>query len=171
MAEEINLFGQLKFASQHLLNLGVFCGILYYFLKKPVSNFFNSRSEKIERSINSAKDTIESAQKIYDENSTKFNQIDSEVSNLRSTSNKVSENKVSEIIDNANSMVKLIEKDTEEIINLESAKINNQIEDEILNKAVELVQFDLKNSHDENKDSEIIRKYLNEVKKDVISYN
>ena len=68
-------------------------------------------------------------------------------------------------------MVKLIEKDTEEIINLESAKINNQIEDEILNKAVELVQFDLKNSHDENKDSEIIRKYLNEVKKDVISYN
>ncbi len=69
MAEEIDLLGQLKFASQHLLNLAVFIGILYYFLRKPVSSFFVARSQKIESSINSAKDIIETAQKVYDENS------------------------------------------------------------------------------------------------------
>jgi len=171
MAEEIDLLGQLKFASQHLLNLAVFIGILYYFLRKPVSSFFVARSQKIESSINSAKDIIETAQKVYDENSSKFSKIDSEISELRDNSNKVDENKVSEIMDNANSLVKLIEKDTVEIIELESKKINNQIEDEILNKAVKLAEHELSSEFDESKDTQIIKSFLGEVRNDVVSNN
>ena len=171
MAEEIDLLGQLKFASQHLLNLAVFIGILYYFLRKPVSSFFVARSQKIESSINSAKDIIETAQKVYDENSSKFSKIDSEISELRDNSNKVDENKVSEIMDNANSLVKLIEKDTVEIIELESKKINNQIEDEILNKAVKLAEYELSSEFDESKDTQIIQSFLGEVRNDVVGNN
>ena len=171
MAQEIDLLGQLKFASQHLLNLGVFIGILYYFLRKPVSSFFVARSQKIESSINSAKDIIETAQKVYDENSTKFSKIDTELSELRNNSNKVDENKVSEIMDNANSLVKLIEKDTVEIIELESKKINNQIEDEILNKAVKLAEHELSSDFDESKDTQIIKSFLGEVRNDVVGNN
>ena len=171
MAEEIDLLGQLKFASQHLLNLAVFIGILYYFLRKPVSSFFVARSQKIESSINSAKDIIETAQKVYDENSSKFSKIDSEISELRDNSNKVDENKVSEIMDNANSLVKLIEKDTVEIIELESKKINNQIEDEILNKAVKLAEYELSSEFDESKDTQIIKSFLGEVRNDVVGNN
>ena len=171
MAEEIDLLGQLKFASQHLLNLAVFIGILYYFLRKPVSSFFVARSQKIESSINSAKDIIETAQKVYDENSSKYSKIDSEISELRDNSNKVDENKVSEIMDNANSLVKLIEKDTVEIIELESKKINNQIEDEILNKAVKLAEYELSSEFDESKDTQIIKSFLGEVRNDVVSNN
>ena len=171
MAQEIDLLGQLKFASQHLLNLGVFIGILYYFLRKPVSSFFVARSQKIESSINSAKDIIETAQKVYDENSTKFSKIETEISELRNNSNKVDDNKVSEIMDNANSLVKLIEKDTVEIIELESKKINNQIEDEILNKAVKLAEHELSSDFDESKDTQIIKSFLGEVRNDVVSNN
>ena len=171
MAEEIDLLGQLKFASQHLLNLAVFIGILYYFLRKPVSSFFVARSQKIESSINSAKDIIETAQKVYDENSAKFSKIDSEISELRDNSNKVDENKVSEIMDNANSLVKLIERDTVEIIELESKKINNQIEDEILNKAVKLAEHELSSEFDESKDTQIIKSFLGEVRNDVVGNN
>ncbi|MEC7925080.1 MAG: ATP synthase F0 subunit B [Thermodesulfobacteriota bacterium] len=171
MAEEIDLLGQLKFASQHLLNLAVFIGILYYFLRKPVSSFFVARSQKIESSINSAKDIIETAQKVYDENSSKFSKIDSEISELRDNSNKVDENKVSEIMDNANSLVKLIERDTVEIIELESKKINNQIEDEILNKAVKLAEYELSSEFDESKDTQIIKSFLGEVRNDVVGNN
>ena len=171
MAQEIDLLGQLKFASQHLLNLAVFIGILYYFLRKPVSSFFVARSQKIESSINSAKGIIETAQKVYDENSTKFSKIDTEISELRNNSNKVDENKVSEIMDNANSLVKLIEKDTVEIIELESKKINNQIEDEILNKAVKLAEHELSSDFDESKDTQIIKSFLGEVRNDVVGNN
>ena len=171
MAQEIDLLGQLKFAAQHLLNLAVFIGILYYFLRKPVSSFFVARSQKIESSINSAKDIIETAQKVYDENSTKFSKIETEISELRNNSNKVDENKVSEIMDNANSLVKLIEKDTVEIIELESKKINNQIEDEILNKAVKLAEHELSSDFDESKDTQIIKSFLGEVRNDVVGNN
>ena len=171
MAQEIDLLGQLKFASQHLLNLAVFIGILYYFLRKPVSSFFVARSQKIESSINSAKDIIETAKKVYDENSSKYSKIDSEISELRDNSNKVDENKVSEIMDNANSLVKLIEKDTVEIIELESKKINNQIEDEILNKAVKLAEHELSSEFDESKDAQIIKRFLGEVRNDVVGNN
>ena len=171
MAQEIDLLGQLKFASQHLLNLAVFIGILYYFLRKPVSSFFVARSQKIESSINSAKDIIETAQKVYDENSTKFSRIETEISELRNNSNKVDDNKVSEIMDNANSLVKLIEKDTVEIIELESKKINNQIEDEILNKAVKLAEHELSSDFDESKDTQIIKSFLGEVRNDVVGNN
>ena len=171
MAQEIDLLGQLKFASQDLLYLGVFIGILYYFLRKPVSSFFVARSQKIESSINSAKDIIETAQKVYDENSTKFSKIETEISELRNNSNKVDDNKVSEIMDNANSLVKLIEKDTVEIIELESKKINNQIEDEILNKAVKLAEHELSSDFDESKDTQIIKSFLGEVRNDVVGNN
>ena len=130
-----------------------------------------ARSQKIESSINSAKDIIETAQKVYDENSSKFSKIDSEISELRDNSNKVDENKVSEIMDNANSLVKLIEKDTVEIIELESKKINNQIEDEILNKAVKLAEHELSSEFDESKDTQIIKSFLGEVRNDVVSNN
>ena len=54
MSEEINIVGQLKFASQHLFNLIVFIGILYYFLKDIVVKFFSSRSLKISKEIQEA---------------------------------------------------------------------------------------------------------------------
>ena len=108
MAEEINLVGQLKFASQHLFNLFVFVGILYYFLKRPVTSFFQSRSLNIENSINSAKDIIESAQKLYDDSSSKVSQIDNEVTQIRDSSNKICDNKVAEINDNASSKKKFL---------------------------------------------------------------
>ena len=130
-----------------------------------------ARSQKIESSINSAKDIIETAQKVYDENSTKFSKIETEISELRNNSNKVDENKVSEIMDNANSLVKLIEKDTVEIIELESKKINNQIEDEILNKAVKLAEHELSSEFDESKDTQIIKSFLGEVRNDVVGNN
>ena len=117
------------------------------------------------------RDRIETAQKVYDENSSKFSKIDSEISELRDNSNRVDENKVSEIMDNANSLVKLIEKDTVEIIELESKKINNQIEDEILNKAVKLAEHELSSEFDESKDTQIIKSFLGEVRNDVVGNN
>ena len=68
-------------------------------------------------------------------------------------------------------MVALIERDTKEIIKLETKKINNQIEDQILNKAVELALNDIKVSLTPQEDVKIIKNYLEEVKKDVISNN
>ena len=74
-------------------------------------------------------------------------------------------------MDNANSLVRLIENDTVEIIELESKKINDKIEDEILNKAINLAKHELNSEFDESKDSEIIKNFLGEVRNDGVSNN
>ena len=70
--EDLNIIGQLKLASQHLFNLNLFCALLYYLLRKPVSTFFSSRSQKIKNEIEEASIIIDDAQKAYDANSDKL---------------------------------------------------------------------------------------------------
>ncbi len=167
--EEINTVAQLKFASQHLFNLICFIGILYYFLKKPVSSFFVNRSKNIAESINTAKNIIEGAQQKYDENSMKINQLDNEVTLMNKSAENTVESKIEDINNNVNSMVSLIEKDTEEIIKLEKDKIDSQIQAAIIQKAIKISENDLRQQLTEEKDEELIMSYLVEVKKDVIS--
>ena len=167
--EEINTVAQLKFASQHLFNLICFIGILYYFLKKPVSSFFVNRSKNIEESINTAKNIIEGAQQKYDENSMRINQLDNEVALMNKSAENTVESKIEDINNNVNSMVSLIEKDTEEIIKLEKDKIDSQIQAAIIQKAIKISENDLRQKLTEEKDEELIMSYLVEVKKDVIS--
>ena len=167
--EEINTVAQLKFASQHLFNLICFIGILYYFLRKPVSTFFVNRSKNIEESINTAKNIIDDAQQKYDENSMKINQLDNEVTSINKSSENIVESKIDDINNNVNSMVSMIERDTEEIIKLESNKIDSQIRSAMIQKAIKISENDLKQKLTEEKDEELIMSYLVEVKKDVIS--
>ena len=167
--EEINTVAQLKFASQHLFNLICFIGILYYFLKKPVSSFFVNRSKNIEESINTAKNIIDGAQQKYDENSMKINQLDNEVTLMNKSAENTVESKIEDINNNVNSMVSLIEKDTKEIIKLEKDKIDSQIQAAIIQKAIKISENDLRQKITEEKDEKLIMSYLVEVKKDVIS--
>ena len=108
MAEELNIVGQLRFASQHLFNLIIFIGILYYFLRKPISDFFSSRSLKIRNEIDEATKIIESAQKSYDSNLGKMNLIDSDLDALRHSIDLITNKKISEITDNAHSVASKI---------------------------------------------------------------
>jgi len=169
MAEELNIVGQLKFASQHLFNLIVFIGILYYFLRKPVSDFFSSRSLKIRNKIDEATEIIESAQKSYDSNLGKMNLIDSDLDALRHSIDLITNKKISEITDNAHSVASKIRNDTIEIIELESIKLKNDIQAEVLKKAIELAQHEIKTDIDDHKDTKLISKFFEEVKQHAIS--
>ncbi|MBT89044.1 MAG: hypothetical protein CMN79_00940 [Spirochaetales bacterium] len=169
MAEELNIVGQLIFASKHLFNLIIFIGVLYYFLKKPISDFFSSRSLKIRNEIDEASRIIESAQKSYDKNLEKMNVIDSELDNLRHSIDLITNKKVSEITGNANSVASKIRNDTIEIIELESIKLKNDIQAEVLKKAIELAQHEMRTDIDDYKDTKLISKFFEEVKQNAVS--
>ena len=99
----------------------------------------------------------------------KINQLDNEVTSINKSSENIVESKIDDINNNVNSMVSMIEKDTEEIIKLESNKIDSQIQAAMIQKAIKISENDLKQKLTEEKDEELIISYLGEVKKDVIS--
>ncbi len=169
MSEEINIASQLKFASQHLFNLIVFIGILYYFLKDIIVKFFSNRSLKISKEIDEANKVIETSQEAYNASSQKINLIDSELTELRNSIDLVTNRKTNEIIENANFVADKIKKDTNDIINLESLRVQAEVEDSILNKALEIAQNEIANEVTSDKDSELIISFLSEVKHNAIS--
>ena len=171
MAEELNIIGQIRFASQHLFNLIIFFGVLYYLLKKPISDFFSSRSLKIKNEIDEATKIIDDAQKVYDENSQKINLIESRLSELRNSIDSIANKKISEIIENAHFMASKTKNDTTDIIKLESIKLTNDIHIEVLNKSIEFTRYELMSDIDETKDAMLISSFFEEVKQNVISNN
>ncbi|NSW88314.1 ATP synthase F0 subunit B [bacterium] len=169
MSEEINIASQLKFASQHLFNLIVFIGILYYFLKDIVVSFFSNRSKKISREIQEANKVIEASQEAYNSSSQKINLIDSELTELRNSIDLITSRKTNDIIDNANLVANKIKNDTHDIIQLESLKLQSEVENSILNKAIEVAQDEIATEVTNDKDSELIISFLSEVKQNAVS--
>ena len=169
MSEEINIASQLKFASQHLFNLIVFIGILYYFLKDIVVSFFSNRSKKISREIQEANKVIEASQEAYNSSSQKINLIDSELTELRNSIDLITSRKTNDIIDNANLVANKIKNDTHDIIQLESLKLQGEVENSILNKASEVAQDEIATEVTNDKDSELIISFLSEVKQNAVS--
>jgi len=169
MSEEINIAGQLKFASQHLFNLIVFIGILYYFLKDIVVKFFSERSQKISREIQEANTVIEASQEAYNSSSQKINLIDNELTELRNSIDLITSRKTNDILENANFVARKIKTDTEDIIKLESLRLKHEVENTILNKALEVAQYEISNEVTVEKDSQLISTFLSEVKQNAIS--
>lgn len=169
MSEEINIAGQLKFASQHLFNLIVFIGILYYFLKDIVVKFFSNRSKKISKEIQEANAIILSSQEAYNNSSQKISLIESELTDLRNSIDLTTNRKTKEIIDNASFVANKIKADTEDIIKLESSRLQFEVENIILNKALEIAKVEISKDITNEKDSQLILSFLSEVKHDAIS--
>ena len=169
MVEGINLIEQFKFASQHLFNLIVFIGILYYFLKDTVVNFFASRSNRIKDEIAEATNVISKSQEQYNNSSQKLELIDSELTELRNSLDAMTNRKVSDILDNANFLGEKIKNDTTDIISLESVRLKADIENEVLEKAIELAKYEIKEDSNESKDAILISSFLSEVKQNAIS--
>ena len=169
MSEEINIAGQLKFASQHLFNLIVFIGILYYFLKDIVVKFFSNRILKISKEIEEANAVIETSQEAYNISSQKISLIDSELTELRNSIDLTTNRKTSEIIDNANIVAKKIKIDTEDIIKLESLRLKLEVESIILEKSLEIAKSEIRKEINDEKDIQLISSFLSEVKQNAIS--
>ena len=76
---------------------------------------------------------------------------------------------VSDILDNANFLGEKIKNDTADIISLESVRLKADIENEVLEKAIELAKYEIKEDSNESKDAILISSFLSEVKQNAIS--
>ena len=66
-----------------LLNLGLFLGLLWYFLRKPATDFFGKRKSGIEAALAKADDDRRRAEQLSAELKTRLASIETELANLR----------------------------------------------------------------------------------------
>ena len=74
-----------------LVNVSILVGILFYYLRKPISDFVSSRHVSIRDQVKSVSDDLRSAQNKYEEFSSRIKALDVEVRALREQGKQESE--------------------------------------------------------------------------------
>ena len=74
-----------------LANLVAFLGLLWYFLKKPVAEFFGNRRTEVEKALAKAEDDRRRAESLAAELGKRLAQIDTELTNLKESARKDAE--------------------------------------------------------------------------------
>ncbi len=67
-----------------IINFSIFCGILFYVLRKPVKNLFQSRSDEIKKNIEDAKVAYLQSKENFDSASIKIQNLENEKKSLES---------------------------------------------------------------------------------------
>ncbi len=97
-----------------VINFIIFVGLLYYFLRKPISEFFKSRKESIIQEIEEAKRLQEEAEKLLEETKKKLLKLEEEVKNILETFESMAQNEREQILKEVENAIQRILKSVEE---------------------------------------------------------
>ncbi len=97
-----------------IINFVVFVGILYYFLRKPVAEFFRTRKETIKEELEEAERLQIEAEKLLEETKEKLDKLELEIKNILDTFDSMAKNEREQILKEVEVAIKRILKSVEE---------------------------------------------------------
>ncbi len=124
-----------------VINFIIFAGLLYYFLRKPFSEFFKNRKESIIKELEEAKKLQEEAEKLFEETKKKLMNLEKEIKNILETFESMAHNEKEQIIKEIENTIQRILKSVEE----EKASILSRAKMLLLKKMSEEAIENLKN--------------------------
>jgi len=136
---------------KHLLfwktvNVIILFAVLYWLLKKPVSEFLSSGIESVTGRFEKAKKEKEEALKLLKEAEEKSKKVKEEAEKIVSYSKEVAEREREQIIQEANETARRILKMADEEIEKELFKAKEKLKEFAAEKAVEVAESKLKGS-------------------------
>ena len=155
-----------NFVAEHLVNLIILLGVLFYFLKDPLKNFLIERRGTISNEIDKAQATIAQARKDYEEYNEKFKKLDEEVRSLRETIRQEGETERKQILRQAEASSQRVKEETRETIRLETEKAKQEIRSEAVSLAVASAEEIIRRNLKESDERRFIEDFINTVEKE-----
>ncbi len=115
-----------------IIDFVIFVGFLYYYMKKPIVNFFKSRRESIENSLKDAEKLKADAEKLKRETEEKVKNLDDEINNIMNTFLSMSKKEKENALKEAEMIIKRMRESIEE----EKASLINKANSELLKRMV-----------------------------------
>jgi len=119
-------------------NLLLLIGVIAYFARKPIREFFSERRTAIEKDLKEAADLRREAEARYAKWQRKLVDLDAELEQIRATFRERAEAERAQIIADANATAERIRSDTRAAIEQELRKSREVLSEEAANLAVEL---------------------------------
>lgn len=126
------------------INFLILVGGLGFFLRKPVKEFFASRSALIRKSIEDARALKSTAERKYQEYDNRLKSIEKEMQDLVANLKKDGELEKRRLIENAQQQVANLKSNSERILQQELRKAKEELKKETVNLASELAEESLR---------------------------
>lgn len=127
----------------NVVNFLLLVGILYYFGRKPLAEFFNSRSRAIEKTLSDAKEARDMARKALTEVEKRFREKDKEVNEIIEAAIRAGELERNEAIEDGKRKKANLMSHSQILIDLELKKAKDEIRKEAIESAFAYTQKEL----------------------------
>ncbi len=128
----------LKQTMYQTLNLALLLGILFYFGRKPIADFFASRREEIQSELSEAASLLSQAEQRNAELQRRLLDLDAEVENIREAARRRADEEAERILSDARATAERIRRDAQSAVALELRRAQAELREEAADLALEL---------------------------------
>ncbi|MCF8024303.1 MAG: F0F1 ATP synthase subunit B [Desulfobacteraceae bacterium] len=146
-----------------VINFVVLVGILIYFLRTPVKQFFSDRVRVIREQLEDLESQKQEAEKKLEEYNERLAALSQESENIIEQYRRQGENLRDKIMKEAESAAKKLEDQARKNIEHEFAQAKLKLETEVFDKAVEKAEQKLKRVITDNDQEKLVKEYLDKV--------
>ncbi len=146
-----------------LVNFGIVVGVIFYFGRKPIKDFFRNRTELIEKSLKDAQEAKELAQKTLDQVKERLKNTDQEINEILEASKKSGEKEKELIITEGERISAKILEQAQSNIAFELQKARESIKSEAALLALELAEKQIKAKLGAKEQETLIDEYIKKL--------
>jgi F-type H+-transporting ATPase subunit b len=122
------------------LNLALLLGVLVYFGRKPIQNFFFERRMGIQEGLDSSARLLDEAETRLTEWQTRLAELDGEIEEIRSTTHRLAEAERERILADARASAERVRRDSAAAVEQEVRRARTVLREEASDLAVELAE-------------------------------
>ncbi|HUJ19614.1 MAG TPA: ATP synthase F0 subunit B [Nitrospirota bacterium] len=146
-----------------LVNFGIIAGVVVYFMRKPVRDFFKNRSLEIAKAIQESKEARERSTAALAEMERKVKDLEAETSRLLEDARSRAEKDKQALIDEGRKMVSDIDAQVKQGVDLEVQKAKTALQAEASMLAVDLSEKSIKEKIGPQDHERIVKEYITKV--------
>lgn len=146
-----------------VINTAALIGVLVYFLKKPMANFFSERRSQIQKDLEDAKEQRDRAERTIAEYEKKIGEMGRELDKMRDELRKAAGVESEKVVSNADRMAATMVESAKLAADQEVRKAKMILKNEAVGVAVELAESLIREKINEDDRKRIVEEYLVKV--------
>ena len=146
-----------------VINTAALIGVLVYFLKKPMANFFSERHAQIQKDLEDAKEQRDRAERTIAEYEKKIGEMEQELDKMRDELRKAAGAESEKVVSNADRMAATMVESAKLAADQEVRKAKMILKNEAVGLAVELAESLIREKINEDDRKRIVEEYLVKV--------
>jgi len=145
------------------INLILFLGILIYFARKPVANYYTQRAESVRAMVKEAHALLEDAKKIHENALHRSQKIDQEMQKIIESTQESARNQAETIIAAAKQQAQQLVESAKATVDAETNKAITMIHEDMVDKTIQITEQMIKEKISSGHQRALVGEYLNKL--------